>query len=302
MLNIFSAGTSLGSVNHGTEIAPEALLHGGLLTALTYNGIDYEVQAPIHDRPASTQRHRQLYNYQSVVDFNKSLYQKIITTSEPADRNLVLGGDHSIGIGSMFASKKLWPSTKLIYIDAHPDCHDKPADTTSGNIHGFPLSTVLGDGLYAEFDYPKYSYDEVVMVGLKDIDDDEQAYLDRHKISYFTIDRVIEQGIGAVMRGALDFLGDAPIHVGLDIDSIDVTEAPGTGIINKGGLSYREINYIVRQLAQRRVVATDLVEINPKRDSMRKTVDLGIELATILAGGKWSAYTKYLLNNDPQTK
>lgn len=302
MLNIFPAGTSLGSANLGTEIAPEELLQGGLLTALAHNDIDYDVCAPIQAQSASDQPHRGLYNYHSVIDFNKRLYQNITAASETADHNLVLGGDHSIGIGSMFATKKLWPKAKLIYIDAHPDCHDKPADTTSGNIHGFPLSTVLGDGLYAEFDYPKYRYDEVVMVGLKDIDQDEQDYLDRHSIKYFTIDQIIERGIGPIMKDVLDFLDDRPIHVGLDIDSIDVTEAPGTGIINKGGLSYREINYIVRRLAECQVVATDLVEINPRRDSMHKTVDLGIELAVILSGGKWSAYTKYLLNNQPQDK
>lgn len=294
MLKIIQAGTSLGTLaNHGTELAPLALLNGGLTEALVKNKLSCEVLPSIPDRPDETDKQNQLYNLNPVVEFNQALYHQIVSSMGARDRFLTLGGDHSIAIGSLMASKKIWPQTCVIYIDAHPDC-SSPTDTLSGYIHGMPLSTVMGDGLYARFEHAKYAYDEVFIIGAKDIDEAEFRYLERHKIRYITIDEIIERGIAEITLEIIKQVGPRPVHVSLDIDSIDGQYAPGTGIVNHGGLTYREVSYLARRLADLAIRAVDVVEINPTRDIENKTVDLGIELAVALLGGSWSDYNRYM--------
>lgn len=297
MLKVFQAGTSLGSSNPGTEMAPVALLEGGLLKALAYNEIDVEVLQPVEHPPASDKLTMGLRNLEELVTYCGELFGQITSNVQKDDKVLTIGGDHSIGMATMLASKRLWPKAHIVYIDAHPDCINDPADTPSGNVHGFPLSTALGDGLHVHFGHEHFGYDDVTLIGVKDIDKAEFDYLHKHGICYYTMDDIIERGIGDIMATVRKRIADRPLHVALDIDSIDVSEAPGTGIINKGGLSYREISYITRQLAEENVRSIDLVEINPNRDERAKTVDLGVELGVTLLGGDWTPYTRYLVQN-----
>lgn len=295
MLKIAQACTSLGSSNAGTEDGPQAILENGLIDGLHQAKLNYELLKPVVAATHQTsQEHRGLRNYDTLVSFNKQLYQQLTSQLTAADNLLVLGGDHSIGIGSMFAARSIWPEIRVVYIDAHPDCHEQPEHTTSGNLHGLPVSTVLGDGIYTDFDYPKLDYSQIAFLGLKDIDPDEQNYLEKHQLLRVTVDDIIEHGLGEGMTRIWQFCGDYPLHVVLDIDSIDALEAPGTGIPNRGGLSYREISYIVRKLSHRQIQAIDAVEVNPHRDDERKTSLLAAELILTLMGQAWSPYTRYL--------
>ncbi len=296
MLKIVQACTSLGSSNPGTEEGPPAIT-ASLKTALAYNKAEYELLEPLVSGTESEAEptHPSLHNFSRVVDFNKTLYKAITNNATINDRILTLGGDHSVGIGSMSATRAIWPSIKLIYIDAHPDCHEKVQATTSGNIHGFPVSTVLGDGLAEQFGYATYAYRDIAMLGLKDIDSDENEYLFKHQILHLTIDNIIADGIGRAVGAICAWAGDSPIHAVIDIDSIDATEAPGTGIINRGGLNYREVDFVCRSISKLSVRAVDVVEVNPLRDVDGKTVELAAELAATLLGYDWSPYTRYLV-------
>ncbi len=272
-----------------------ALLGGGLTDALASSGKSYEVLEPIADHEPSPELKQNLYNLDQLIEFNQTLFTRIKDQVTDRDQVLTLGGDHSIGIGTLFASKTIWPEACVVYIDAHPDC-SSPEESLSGYIHGMPLSTVLGDALYDRFEHPKYSYDEVIIVGAKDIDEYERRYLARHKIKIYSMDEVIDLGIGRVTREIVSQVGHRPLHVSLDIDSVDGQFAPGTGIVNQGGLNYREISYLTRHLASLQVRAIDLVEVNPSRDEDNKTVNLGVELIAALLGSDWSAYVKYMGN------
>ncbi len=297
MLKIYQAPLALGSYSVGVEQGPEVLLREGLLTALKHNGIDAEVFEPIGLSEGSATVDG-LRNYHAVVKFNQDLGQQILENTRGDDVALTLGGDHAVGIASMIATKQRHAKTCVVYIDAHPDCSN-PKQTLSGNIHGMPLSTALGDALYSKFTggawaSRHYAYDEVMIIGAKDIDAHEAEYMAEHNITCITMDTVIEQGIAAIYDRVHDWLAGRPLHVALDIDAIDGSEAPGTGIINRGGLTYREVSYLCRHLAHESVVALDLVEVNPTRDQGLKTVRLGTELVLSLLGGEWSAYTGYL--------
>jgi arginase len=294
MLKIIPACTSLGSVNKGTEKAPLALLDVSLQTGLHYNKIPFKTLPKVTDNLALADKTAQrLHNYNAVIDFNERLYTQIIQNVKSDDIALTLGGDHSVGMGSLFATKKLHKDACVVYIDAHPDCVG-PEETLTGNLHGMQLTTILGDGLYNEFSLPTYNYSEIFVIGVKDIDQPEYDYMDKHKICYYTMDHIIREGIAKVLDEVVQKIAGRPVHVSYDSDSLDVSEAPATGIINKGGLSYREASYLCRNLARQNIVAVDMVEVNPTTDVENKTVMLASELIISLLGGQWSVYDQYL--------
>ncbi len=294
MLKIIKAETSLGSNNKGTELAPISLLKNGLLDALKYNKTDYKIlRLEPKEKIIGFVKNPRVKNHKLLTEFNHSIYNTSIKNREPEDKILLLGGDHSVSIGSMFATKKSEPKAVLVYIDAHADSNT-PESSLSANMHGMSLSTILGDSLYQDYNLNKYKYSEVIILGAKDIDPPEWKYLRDKKIKVYAMNNIITEGIGSIMNKIISLIKDKPLHISLDIDSIDVSEAPGTGIVNKGGLTYREIKYITETLSTADIKSIDLIEINPKNDVGRKTIDLGIELVINLLGGKWSPYEKYL--------
>ncbi len=292
MVKIYSARTCLGSFNQGTELAPKEILGRSLMSGLAKNAIQFQLGASEEllraDKGHAVNAHYRL----ALVEFNKSLYKKIIKLTGSTDIALTLGGDHAISIATMFATKKRHSDCVVVYIDAHPDCNN-PQSSPTGNIHGMPLATVLGDSLYSDFKLPKYRYDEVFTIGIKDADQFERHYIKKNNILCVSMDEIIKKGIAPALKKIKQQISGRPVHVSLDIDSIDVSEAPGTGIINKGGLSYREVSYLCRNL-QEKIVAIDLVEVNPTRDIADKTMHLSAELAINLLGGQWSVYDRYL--------
>lgn len=296
MLKIVQAATSLGSFNQGSEKAPATILDTTLRAGLEKNTIEYNELEPILASNEDNNSDKKLRNLDSLISFNKTLFEQITSSASQDDTILTLGGDHSISIGSLFASKARNPQTCIVYIDAHPDCSN-PIDSPTGNIHGMPLSTVLGDALWVDFELPKYQYSEVFIIGAKDIDEAEYRYMQAHNISYYTIDDIIRGGIAGVLDEVQQKIAGRPLHVSLDIDSIDSSEAPGTGIVNRGGLSYREVSYLCRELAKENIIALDCVEVNPERDINNKTVLLAGDLCISLLGGDWSPYTQYLQND-----
>ncbi len=294
MLKILKAGTSLGSDNIGSELAPDKILKT-LSPALHEYEIGHRLlKAPIvrGETPQSKERVR---NHAKLTELNRQIYNIATGSKGKDDIVLTLGGDHSISIGSMFGSKSVDSDAVIIYIDAHPDCHS-PETSPSGNMHGMSLATVLGDSLYDDYQLPKYKYSEVVLLGAKDIDRGEDRYLADHKIKNYGVRDIVAEGIGQIMKRVIKFAGRKPVHVSLDIDAVDVSEAPGTGIINKGGLTYREVRYITEILSTLNIKSIDLVEVNPSKDIKEKTTELAAELIMSLLGYKWTPYEKYIIS------
>ncbi len=293
MLKIVQAATSLGSFNKGSEKAPATILDTTLRSGLKKNMFEFSELEPVTAIEETNNSNKKLRNLDSLISFNKTLFEQITSSADNKDIVLTLGGDHSISIGTLFASKARNPQTCIVYIDAHPDCSN-PIDSPTGNIHGMPLSTVLGDALWVDFELPKYQYNEVFIIGAKDIDEAEYRYMQAHNITCYTIDDIIRHGIAKIVDEIRQKVASRPLHISLDIDSIDSSEAPGTGIVNRGGLSYREVSYLCRELSKEDIIALDCVEVNPERDINNKTVLLSGDLCVSLLGGDWSPYTQYL--------
>ena len=211
---------------------------------------------------------------------------------------LVLGGDHSIAIGSLAGILRARPHTGVIWVDAHADLNI-PETSGSGNFHGMPLGLLMDhpDGTYDfsklpgfEFliDGPRISPEQLVYVGLRDVDAMERVWIRQLGIKTFTMTDVDCLGIGQVMKQALEHLKGRPLHLSYDIDSVDPVLAPATGTKVRGGLTYREAHFVAEFVAQSGDLASaEIVEVNPNLstdDGANETVELGMQLITSLMG------------------
>ena len=207
---------------------------------------------------------------------------------------LVLGGDHSLAAGSVAASADWVRRTSgqplgLIWIDAHGDMNT-PATSMSGNVHGMPLAALLGHEpaeLSAIGSSPSISPAHTVLVGIRNIDEAEKAQIRASGIHTFTMKDIDRSGIAVIAERAIAIAtsGTGGVHVSFDLDVCDPAIAPGVGTPVKGGFDYREAHMIMELVADsQRLVALDLVEVNPTLDVRNTTAEFATELALSALG------------------
>lgn len=235
----------------------------------------------------------------ALVAYGARLLADVVETKLKEGRfPLILGGDHSIGLGSLTGILKHRPDTGVIWVDAHADLNT-PDTSGSGNFHGMPLGLMLDhpDGGYDfsklpgfEFliDGPRIKPNQLVYVGLRDVDPSERIWIRQLGIKTFTMTDIDHFGIGRVMDLALEHLKGRPLHLSYDIDSVDPILAPATGTKVRGGLSYREAHFVAEYVAQSGDLASaEIVEVNPSLgsdDGANETVELGLQLITSFMG------------------
>ncbi len=201
---------------------------------------------------------------------------------------IVLGGDHSISMGSV-AGVARSKRTGLLWIDAHTDVNT-PATSPSGNIHGMPLSHLLGEGDARLLDIwgggAALKPEDVVFIGLRSVDDGEREFLRTHGLKALTMKDIDKRGMARVAEEALEHLrGVQALHVSFDADALDPLLAPGVGTPVSGGLSYREAHLLMELLADAKMVTSlDLVEVNPILDVQNRTAQVMVEMTSSLLG------------------
>ncbi|MEI7603655.1 MAG: arginase [bacterium] len=295
MINIFGLPSILGCNKHGCEKAPANIRQSGLFNALNSCGLSYEDCGDIEiDNFFDNKiKPKNLYKF---LELTERSLNKILTLTKKQDINLYLGGDHSVAVSTVLADRMIYDDLFVLWIDDHADVNS-PESSPTGNIHGMPLSTIAGDSLYKYFDkYPFVKKENIIILGAKDVDDAEWDYIRKNNISIYTIDDIVERGIGDIWTEINDKINNKPLHVSLDIDCLDWEIAPGTGIINNGGMNYREISFLARKISKQNVVGIDIAEINPDCDKQSKTLDLSVEIIADMFGGKWTEYERYLSN------
>ena len=209
---------------------------------------------------------------------------------------LVLGGDHSVGAGTVSGVAEFYRRQNkkigLIWIDAHTDINT-PESSPSGNVHGMPLAAIMGLGpaeLANILNFsPKVSPDNCVLVGVRDIDAIERENVRRSGIHVFTMRDIDERGMRNVMETAVRIAGDgtAGYHVSLDMDWVDPEDAPGVGTPVRGGATYREAHLAMEIIADHAgMLSFEIVEVNPVIDEHNRTADLAVELALSAFGKK----------------
>jgi arginase len=279
----------LGQNRRGVDMGPSVLRLANLKPRLERLGLEVvdngNVQVPIPEEAiveGTSQRMKAVAEVcQSVYDFGRKCIQE-------HDFALFLGGDHSISIGTVAASAEN-ERLGLLWVDAHGD-FNTPDTSPSGNIHGMPVAALIGEGApeLVNVGYPgaKLRPSQIVMIGIRDLDDSERDRLSRSGIHVFTMRHIDEFGIASVAQQALDRLRHVTrIHVSLDMDSLDPDVAPGVGTPVPGGLTYREAHLLMEMLNDSgRVQSCDVVEINPILDNGNHTAELAVELIASLLG------------------
>lgn len=206
---------------------------------------------------------------------------------------VTIGGDHSLAMGTISGTLSKYPDACVIWVDAHADINTVES-TDSGNIHGMPVSFLMGLGSKVpEFSWvkPALKTDSIVYIGLRDVDAGEKKILRENNIKAFSMHEVDKYGIGKVVDMALDHVNpnrDRPIHLSFDVDALDPSVAPSTGTPVRGGLTFREGHYICEAVYETQcLVALDLMEVNPSladQPSVEQTVAVGCSLLRAALG------------------
>ena len=296
LVHVIGVPLDLGGGRRGVDMGPSAVRIAGLgerLTGIGCTVVDKgNLEAPIPE--TRDERDPRKKYVREIARVCQKLYQQVYQSLTEGALPLVIGGDHSLAAGSVGASADFAAAQGrdlgLIWVDAHGDMNT-PTSTTSGNVHGMPLAALLGPEP-AELSKigarsPKVRPDKTVLIGIRNLDTLEKTRLREAQVHVFTMKDIDRDGMGAVMRRALAIAGTdtAGIHVSFDLDACDPSIAPGVGTPVRGGLAYREAHLVMEMVADSgRLVALDLVEINPTLDTQNQTAILGAELALSALG------------------
>ncbi|WP_169090955.1 arginase [Paenibacillus sp. PL91] len=289
---IVSVPFGKGAGTPGAELGPAHILHAaGLSRKLTELGIPYrmagEVSVTAQLPPSQSANAKHL---SEVHETCSQLSERVAEIVAEGAFPLVLGGDHSISIGTIAGLAEHYEDLGVIWFDAHSDLNTE--DTSpSGNIHGMSLGISLGRGIPLLTGLrgisPKIKPEHVAIVGARSLDSGEKAYIRSLGITCYTMHDIDRLGIARVMEKVIQQLKQTTdgVHVSFDIDSLDPLEAPGTGTPVRGGLSYREAHLALELLYQSNLVTSaEVVEVNPSLDHHDQTAKLAVELIGSLLG------------------
>lgn len=295
-IEIIGAPTAFGQRKLGVNFGPDALRYAGLIERIENIGHEVidkgNVQSPVLDMKKYKGEQKGLRNLEEVIAFSNNLYEAVNETAEKGCFPLILGGDHSLSIGSIAGISKHYENLGVIWYDAHGDLNTLES-SPSGNIHGMPLRALLGEGdegLTSIGGYKnKVKPENVVLIGMRDLDEGEKKYIKEAGILTYTMADIDRLGMGKVISETIEYLKDKTdgIHLSLDVDALDPVETPGTGTIVPGGATYRESHLAMEMLHESNlIVSADLVEVNPLIDEYNKTARLAIGLMGSFFGEK----------------
>jgi arginase len=278
-----------GQARRGVDMGPSAVRYAGLGERLERLGYRVEDLGNLEIRDRNTLPPEGGLKYlPEVVKACERIYAAGRTAREHGHLPIFLGGDHSMAIGTVGGVTAAEPCG-VLWIDAHGD-FNTPETSPSGNLHGMPLAALCGAGAPELVDLgrpgAKLSPRDVAMIAVRDLDREERKLIQRHDIAVYTMRDLDERGVAVVAREALARLAHRPrLHVSLDMDALDPTEAPGVGTPVAGGLTYREAHLLMEILAEEASVGSvDVVEINPILDRRNETAQLAVGLLLSLLG------------------
>ena len=297
-VHIIGVSLDLGGNRRGVDMGPSAFRIAGLGERLSALGIPVvdagDLVAPIPEIKSYGDPTKKYIR--EIARVCEKLYKTSLAILEKGGIPLVLGGDHSLGAGSVAATadfvRREQKPLGLIWVDAHGDMNT-PATSGSGNVHGMPLAALLGAepaelariGGFA----PKVTPDHTVLIGIRNLDEREKIRIRETGVHVFTMKDIDRSGIAQVVEQSIALAGNgtAGLHVSFDMDVCDPTIAPGVGTPVKGGLNYREAHLLMEIIADSgRLAALDLVVINPTLDVRNLTAQLATELALSALGKK----------------
>ncbi|MGG2067568.1 arginase [Bacillus sp. S14(2024)] len=291
-ISIVGVPMDLGQTRRGVDMGASAIRYAGVVERIQNIGYNVEDLGDICiERESQINENEKLKNLEQVVKVCHELADKVDNIIEKKSFPLVLGGDHSIAIGTLAGVAKHYKNLGVIWYDAHGDLNTEET-SPSGNIHGMSLAASLGHGhpslvnLYGE--YPKVKKENVVIIGARSLDDGEKELIQKEGIKVFTMHEIDRMGMTAVMEETIAYLSHTDgVHLSLDLDGLDPHDAPGVGTPVMGGLSYRESHLAMEMLAESGIITSaEFVEVNPILDEKNKTAIAAVALMGSLFGEK----------------
>ncbi|MDH6357969.1 arginase [Parabacteroides sp. PF5-9] len=288
-INVIGVPLNLGCDCAGADKAPNHLRERGLMNIIRKHGhrafdLGNLYVPPVKEQDKYAQGNTMKY-LDTIVEVNNNLAELVYDTLHGGAFPLVIGGDHSLGLGSASGVGKCYDDFGIIWLDAHGDINTSET-SPSGNIHGMPLSALMGLGseelvnIYAPGN--KVHAQNVFLVGTRSLDEGERELIRRERLSVYPMDVIREKGIAFVaedIKRKIKTRKIRNIHFSIDVDSIDPTYAPGTGTPVPEGLTPEEFNAFVDSiLAINLVKSMDLVELNPELDEDNQTTNLCLQI------------------------
>ena len=291
-VTLVGAPLDLGAARRGVDMGPSAIRYADLTGRLNAIGIDVDDSGNVSTEMAEVV---------DVLDKSARYLPEILATCAHIARRvaevssagrvpLILGGDHSIAIGTLAGLHATHGMGGVLWVDAHGDLN-RPSTSPSGNVHGMPLATALGatgfnlDGFATA---PWVDPARVALVGIRSLDPGEKDLIKELGLAVFTMADIDRRGIAGVVREALDIVrGPGFCHLSLDVDVCDPEIAPGVGTPVKGGLSYREAHLAMEIVAEADILTSiEVVEVNPILDHADMTGQLAVDLVVSALGAR----------------
>jgi arginase len=289
---VIGAPLDLGAVGRrGVDMGPSAIRYAGIGERITAVGLSYtdlgNVGAPLREMADPGDPSARFLG--PIIETCERVAERVAEAERRGMCPIVLGGDHSIAVGTLGGMASVRGPGGVIWLDAHGDLNT-PATTPSGNVHGMPLAGVLGragPGFEStRWPLPAVGPERIAVIGCRSLDDGERELIRELDLAVFTMSEIDRRGLESVVRDALDVVaGAAFVHLSLDLDVVDPEVAPGVGTPVRGGLSYREAHLAMELVAESGVVdSLEIVEVNPILDSRNRTARLAVELIASALG------------------
>ncbi len=288
---VIGAALDLGQGRRGVDMGPSAIRYAGLeerLAGLGYVVRDHgNVETAVPEATAvQDERARFL---PEIKETCARIAAKVVEESSNGAVPLVLGGDHSVALGTLGGLASLHGAGGVLWVDAHSDINT-PGTSPSGNVHGMSLAAALGlaGDAFASDAWPLPAVDprRVALVGLRQADAGERTLLREAGVRVFTMSELDRIGVERAIREALDHVsGPGFVHVSLDMDALDPEVAPGVGTPVRGGLTYREAHLAMELVAESELAGSlEVVEVNPILDRENTTAETAVELVASALG------------------
>lgn len=292
-ISVIGMPMDLGQLRRGVDMGPSAIRYAGVIERLENRGFDVTDlgDIPIGRDKLETDTETGVRNLEAVVKASEQLMNKIEEVKAEGSFPLILGGDHSIAIGTLAGVAKHHNKLGVIWFDAHGDLNT-PETSPSGNIHGMPLAVSLGLGeeqlvKLGGYD-PKIRPEQVVIIGARSLDSGEKELIKKLNMKVYTMHEIDRLGMSRVMEETIDYFKKQEVdgvHLSFDLDALDTLYAPGVGTPVAGGVTYREAHLAMELLAETDMVTSaEFVEVNPILDERNKTGELAVALIGSLFG------------------
>jgi arginase len=288
---IIGAALDLGQGRRGVDMGPSAIRYAGLDERLQSLGYEVRDEGNVETAvaEATALRDERARFLPEVHDTCELVASRVAEATKRGALPLVLGGDHSVALGTLGGLASVHGPGGVLWIDAHSDINT-PQTSPTGNVHGMALAAALGlagEGFESEH-WPLPSIDprRVALIGIRELDDGERRLLRETGVRVFTMSEIDRIGIERAVRESLDRISGAGfVHVSLDMDALDPDIAPGVGTPVQGGLTYREAHLALELVAESRLAGSlEVVEVNPILDRENTTAATAVELVASALG------------------